>query len=230
MNTQSPEKIINDDTMLSVHSIFPTIQGEGPFSGHAAVFIRLAGCNLQCPLCDTDYIKGRRNYTSLEIQKEISKVTFDYPEIKLAIITGGEPFRQNILPLVNRLLNIGFIVQIETNGTIWRELPYWNSNLHIICSPKTTLINSRLAKEVSAFKYVIDHNNLNDNGFPLKALEHVNSGHLYLTNDDRIPIYIQPADVKSVVENAKNINACKELVMKYGYILCLQIHKIIGVE
>ena len=39
---------------LQVHSIFKTIQGEGPFCGTPCVFVRLAGCNLQCPACDTD--------------------------------------------------------------------------------------------------------------------------------------------------------------------------------
>ena len=51
-NTQEPEKI-DRDRHLDVHSIFHTIQGEGPYCGHPAVFIRLAGCNLQCPGCDT---------------------------------------------------------------------------------------------------------------------------------------------------------------------------------
>ena len=52
MNTQPTEKRTNSQN-LDITEIFFTIQGEGPFSGHRAVFIRLAGCNLQCPACDT---------------------------------------------------------------------------------------------------------------------------------------------------------------------------------
>ena len=61
MNQQAPEKQqLRGDGLLAVHSIFYTIQGEGPFAGETAVFVRLAGCNLQCPLCDTDYTSDRR--------------------------------------------------------------------------------------------------------------------------------------------------------------------------
>ena len=53
-NGQPIEKVQRTfDGTLEVHSIFKTIQGEGPFCGTPAVFIRLAGCNLQCPWCDT---------------------------------------------------------------------------------------------------------------------------------------------------------------------------------
>src|SRR3954467_9071958 len=49
----------SDGNSLSIHSIFYTLQGEGPYSGCPAVFMRLAGCNLQCPGCDTDYTSGQ---------------------------------------------------------------------------------------------------------------------------------------------------------------------------
>ena len=56
INSQAIEKSAHYTTRsYDVHSIFPTIQGEGPFVGQPAIFIRLAGCNLQCPACDTDY-------------------------------------------------------------------------------------------------------------------------------------------------------------------------------
>ena len=55
-NTQPAEKQVKSSGLiLAINSIFYTIQGEGPFAGSPAVFVRLAGCNLQCPMCDTEY-------------------------------------------------------------------------------------------------------------------------------------------------------------------------------
>ena len=60
INIQPIEKReLSVDGSVQVHSIFYTLQGEGPFSGQPAVFVRLAGCNLQCPACDTDYTSRR---------------------------------------------------------------------------------------------------------------------------------------------------------------------------
>ena len=100
MNTQDPEpRILN--ALLQVHSIFHTIQGEGPFAGTPAVFIRLAGCNLKCPGCDTEYTSKRKEMTVAQILDaiyEVSSIT-----TKLVVITGGEPFRQDLTRLLNAL-------------------------------------------------------------------------------------------------------------------------------
>jgi len=60
INQQKPEpRAKGDGSILDFHSMFFTIQGEGPFAGHRSIFVRLAGCNLQCPGCDTEYTQGR---------------------------------------------------------------------------------------------------------------------------------------------------------------------------
>ena len=41
--------------MLQLAEIFYSVQGEGTWTGTPAVFVRLAGCNLSCSFCDTDY-------------------------------------------------------------------------------------------------------------------------------------------------------------------------------
>ena len=90
-----------DPTTLWVHSIFPTIQGEGIFAGVPAVFLRLGGCNLQCPFCDTDYTEGSEWMQGDQI---VYLVRFFMPrKANLVVITGGEPMRQKLGPLIKTL-------------------------------------------------------------------------------------------------------------------------------
>ena len=91
INIQPIEKYVQaENKMLDVHSIFYTIQGEGPFTGCPAVFVRLAGCNLKCPGCDTDYTSNRTPMTAEQILNKILELA---SPATLVVITGGEPFR-----------------------------------------------------------------------------------------------------------------------------------------
>ena len=158
MNLQEIEKAEQStDGTLGLHSIFYTIQGEGPQCGNPAIFIRLAGCNLQCPGCDTDYTTGRRRLHVNDITKEVAALYEDeYPSAPepLIVITGGEPFRQDITALCKRLITAGHKVQIETNGTLppSRGLP---AAVMVVCSPKTGKINQHLHPYIQALKYVV---------------------------------------------------------------------------
>lgn len=230
MNQQAPENVeLGNGAYLEVHSIFRTIQGEGPFAGDRAIFVRLAGCNLQCPGCDTDYTSNRN---ALPIDQIVSSLINDFAPTELVVITGGEPFRQNIAPFVSMLLQGGFVVQIETNGTLYRDLPWGEEGLFVVCSPKTGKINPRLAEHISDLKYVLDHDSIDPtDGLPIQALDHPNSGRLA-----RSPagfsgtIYLQPADRQDDAINRKNVEACIQSCMDYGYTFGLQMHKIIGLE
>ena len=118
LNTQPIEKKVHrEDGIVEVHSIFYTIQGEGPFCGTPSVFVRLAGCNPQCPWCDTEYSSSRMEMTPFEVVVQ-AKVRFRLPKGGLVVITGGEPFRQNLSYLLRALTEHGYYVQIETNGTL----------------------------------------------------------------------------------------------------------------
>ncbi|MCZ4093562.1 7-carboxy-7-deazaguanine synthase QueE [Sinorhizobium psoraleae] len=205
VNRQAPEKrttlVQLGHEKLDVHSIFYTIQGEGPFCGTPAVFVRLAGCNLQCPACDTDYTSGRRWMGADEICDEIQRVyrdslpvssnidervdgTTDNFPIKrftgLVVITGGEPLRQQIDVLVFKLIQrFGCYVQVETNGLLPPPpLSFINKNtadcegLYIVCSPKSAKINPVTAELACCFKYVIAAHSVDENdGLPVYALD-----------------------------------------------------------
>ncbi|MBI4847965.1 MAG: radical SAM protein [Nitrospirae bacterium] len=101
--------------MLKINEIFKSIQGESTFAGLPCTFIRLAGCNLRCTYCDTSYAY----YNGKEIADDeiISKI--DEYGVKHVEFTGGEPLLQEETPpLLKTLLDKGYTVLIETNGSI----------------------------------------------------------------------------------------------------------------
>lgn len=225
-NFQQIRKVNNGDgQILDVHSVFYTIQGEGPFTGNPAVFIRLAGCNLQCPGCDTDYTGG---IGKVSIDRVITFVEKLNEAAKLVVITGGEPFRQNITPLVSLLQLHNFNVQVETNGTLppSKEFP---NGVTIVCSPKSGKVNIELEKIVSCYKYVLSSNSISAyDGLPLFVLSHSASPQVARPINGK-KVYLQPMDTYNEDENKKNLKACVDSCMKYGHTLQIQLHKIIGV-
>lgn len=102
---------MNDKT-FQINEIFYSLQGEGMYTGTAAVFVRFSGCNLRCDFCDTDHQAS----TSMTAE-EIIYVAASYPT-RHVILTGGEPMLQVTEQLVEMFHRAGFLVHIETNGTI----------------------------------------------------------------------------------------------------------------
>jgi len=101
--------------ILKVNEIFKSIQGEGTQSGHPMLFIRLSGCNLQCIYCDTpNILKPGMDYSLEKLLNEVNA------QKKLPVyITGGEPLIQPVTPyLVDELINAGYEVFVDTNGTM----------------------------------------------------------------------------------------------------------------
>lgn len=230
MNNQPIEKQKYQD-LLDVHSIFVTIQGEGPFAGRPAVFVRLAGCNLQCPGCDTEYTQGRGLVSPLTVLEAVKAFVNDLGRPNLVVITGGEPFRQNISTLCLLLDDADFDVQVETNGTL-PPSPLLLPSVVIVCSPKTGKLNAEMAERVDHLKYVLHQDSICPvDGLPVLAL-----GHKAFPKVARPPrgfdgnVYLQPMDTKDPDANARNLKAVMFSCMRYGYTLQLQIHKLIGVE
>ena len=134
---------------MKVDEIFYSLQGEGYHTGTAAVFVRLAGCNLHCPFCDTPQTSGTEM-----AEDEIVKAAVSYPA-RLVVVTGGEPSLQLTATLVEALHREGRTVAVETNGT--HPLP---DNIDwITLSPKDTYLGDAarvVLKKANEIKVVYD--------------------------------------------------------------------------
>lgn len=229
MNEQPIEKqSLRIGGMVELHHIFPTIQGEGPFAGSPAVFVRLAGCNLQCPWCDTEYTSQRELVSPEEI---VHRVAASKPSPNmLVVVTGGEPFRQNIGPMCDALIRNGYSVQVETNGTLFA--PNLSPEVTIVCSPKAGRINPRLAPMIDAYKYVLHADSIDpEDGLPIHVLGTKTGSRVARPPQGfRGDIFVQPIDVGDEKENKRHLHATIASAFKFGYILCLQLHKLIELE
>ncbi|HEU4435876.1 MAG TPA: radical SAM protein [candidate division Zixibacteria bacterium] len=100
---------------LKVNEIYFSIQGESSYAGLPCVFVRLTGCNLRCVWCDTEYAFYEGEWKSLD-QIVAEAAQFG---CKLVELTGGEPLLQKeSFALVDKLIDAGFKVLVETSGSI----------------------------------------------------------------------------------------------------------------
>jgi 7-carboxy-7-deazaguanine synthase len=104
--------------MLTVNEIFHSIQGESTHAGRPCVFVRLTACDLRCSWCDTPYAftEGQK----MSVEDVVARVR-DY-NCDVVEITGGEPLLQKeVYPLMERLLDDGRTVMVETGGHLSAE-------------------------------------------------------------------------------------------------------------
>lgn len=95
--------------------IYKSVQGESSFAGLPCIFVRLAGCNLRCAWCDSEYtFTGGTKMTEDEVVAEVEKLA----PVRLVEFTGGEPLLQEreLIPMMERLLSAGYELMIETSG------------------------------------------------------------------------------------------------------------------
>jgi 7-carboxy-7-deazaguanine synthase len=100
---------------MQIIEVYKSLQGESSYTGLPCVFVRLAGCNLRCTWCDSEYtFKGGQRMTVEEIETEVHRLS---PDGGLVEITGGEPLLQEreAVALMDRLLP-RYTVLLETSG------------------------------------------------------------------------------------------------------------------
>ncbi|MBV8074682.1 MAG: 7-carboxy-7-deazaguanine synthase QueE [Candidatus Eremiobacteraeota bacterium] len=194
--------------MLQLAEIFYTLQGEGAHTGTPAVFVRLAGCNLACDFCDTDYALK----FIASVDDVVRKVREEGGDCPMVLLTGGEPFAQaETLELIAALRADGRRVHVESNGTIPVELP---EDVWLTVSPKERL-NPQMAKRANEAKLIVDGR------IPREWLD------AFDANGARRPIFLQPEGNKP--QNvALAVEAAKAEPRRFR--LSLQTHKFIGIR
>ncbi len=117
--------------------VFRSLQGEGPEAGTPAVFVRLAGCNLRCPWCDTKYAWSGGEV--VEVERLAERVARLASSAELLVLTGGEPLLQPrcITALLEELGSMRVYLRpaLETNGTL-PPGPVAHMLDHAVISPK----------------------------------------------------------------------------------------------
>ncbi len=191
---------------MKVNEIFYSLQGEGYWAGTPAVFVRLSGCNLRCPFCDTAHEHG-----VLMTEEEIVRQVQQYPAYHV-VITGGEPSLVLTDTLVARLHDIDRYVAVETNGT--RPLP--RSVDWITLSPKDAFTDRAdvVLKRCDELKVVFD-------GRPPKSYDRLHVRHLFL----------QPCDTGNPEETRRITAAAVDYCKAHPeWRLSLQTHKLIDIR
>lgn len=239
---QNPIRKAKDYTpgTLRVQELFHTIQGEGPYAGRPALFLRLAGCNLRCSFCDTDFDS---NFNS-EIEAEalawrIKHNLQAFPNTKLLVITGGEPMLQDLTPFLEVLSYIcpRLSVQIETAGTVFhqsvsRGWEWPREDVFIVVSPKTGKVHPYIYEHASAWKYIITAGQrLKVDGLPSHSTQDPEKLVMLArppVSLARSAIYLQPCDAQDPEQNRRNMKAAVDSCLEFGYTLSIQQHKIVG--
>ena len=95
--------------------LYKSVQGESSFAGLPCIFVRLAGCNLRCAWCDSEYtFTGGKPYTAEDVLAGVDALA----PCRLVEFTGGEPMLQarELVPLMRVMLDRGDELMIETSG------------------------------------------------------------------------------------------------------------------
>lgn len=209
--------------MIKIKEIFgPTLQGEGVFAGMPAIFVRTSGCNMwsgreedratsKCPFCDTDFAGGTLMSPS-EIADEVYALS---GSVHLVVITGGEPTLQpgtEMSDLVERLDSLGYMIQVETNGTV--NAPWLKEVAEVTVSPKLPRSECKIDWDlVGSIKVLYPHPNP-----AVVPKDFVGLGQLYIQ-----PVWGPAgADYDSAVKKVIELSPHAKL--------SIQTHKITGVR
>jgi len=222
-----PPKILNNlrpsmERYLSVCEIYPTVQGEGLLIGSPVTLVRFQGCNIYCPWCDTKYAIPFREDLKIPLREVLQKISQIGREHIL--ITGGEPFAHPVLgEFCQILIERGYFVQIETNGTLWQsifeKLP--RESFYISLSPKYSVnyrIDPKFSQYADELKMVVDRHLTID----------VILREEFLPLVEKRKLVLQPEGNKG--ENLQRALELLDKLLKEGYYgrLIPQMHKLIN--
>lgn len=106
---------------MKIAELFYSVQGEGSLVGVPSVFIRTSGCNLRCTWCDTPYTSWKPEGTDVSLDQILGEVKA--LGARHVVVTGGEPMiAPEIVPLTERLRELGMHITVETAGTVFKPV------------------------------------------------------------------------------------------------------------
>lgn len=191
---------------------FMSIQGEGYWTGMPSWFIRLQGCSVGCSWCDTKHT-WKSGVGQVSVDELVSEVPCNAAHV---VVTGGEPYEQDISHLITRLGASGKFVQVETSGAYETYGRCW-----ITVSPKAGRgVTESAQRMASEFKQVVSSE---EDVRVLKDAWEGRSDWLYMLQHGLVSL--QPMD-----NDADLTKLCIELCKSYGFRLSIQAHKMIGVR
>lgn len=230
---QTATDYIAASARYSLNDIYPCIQGEGCQTGTAMVLVRLHGCGVGCPFCDTKETWHRNidaRVATIDLARasppawteayadEIAAYCRDMcPGPNWILLTGGEPAEQGLAPLVDAFHARGYKVALETSGTMTGHL---GAALDWVCvSPKIGMPGGRaIVPEAVAvadeIKFVVGK------AADLQKLEQLLAA---VSLKPTVQICLQPMSLSQ-----KATELCLETVMARGWRLSIQVHKLLG--
>jgi 7-carboxy-7-deazaguanine synthase len=221
--------------LIRLNDLYPTIQGEGAMTGVPMVLIRLQGCGVGCPWCDTketwvtaaqdrvgtidEALGTNSRWTDAEPVAIARAARTAAPALAWALVTGGEPAEQDLGPLVAALHVEGFRAALETSGT---ALGHVGAGFDWVCvSPKMGMPGGKpvlpdVVARADEIKMVVAK------PADLEALE------LLLGQTDRSPKRHQVISLQPVSQQPKATELCLKTCIERGWRLSIQLHKCLG--
>lgn len=221
--------------LYPVNDCYTCIQGEGVQAGMPMVLLRLHGCEVGCPWCDTketwafdrtqevstiaDALGDNSRYAALSAEAIAQYIRQKHPGPKWVLVTGGEPAQYDLKPLVSALHQRRYQVALETSGT---ETGHLAAGFDWVCvSPKLNMPGGKVVKaEALASANEIKH--------IVGRQQDINNLDVLLTENfvpDEAQICLQPVSL-----SRKATDLCIAVVQARGWRLSLQTHKYIGVK
>ena len=230
------EPSVSHYTTLKINEMFETIQGEGAHTGIPSVFVRLQGCPVGCPWCDTKHTwtldtshlieakdvlaKSAESETHFETDAEGLLVLFEEEGYvaRHVVITGGEPCMYDLSVLTTLLHKQGFTTQIETSGTYEVKC---HADTWVTVSPK---VNMKGGYKVLT-SALIRANEIKHPVAMEKHIEELDALLARLPGDHDVSVCLQP-----ISQQARATALAVETCIQRNWRLSLQTHKFIGIE
>ena len=202
---------------MVIKEIFTSLQGEGANQGKIFTFVRSAGCNLDCPFCDTDF-SGGELYDLARLTIEVER-----RRVKNILWTGGEPTLQLTDEIVSHFKDLGYFQAIETNGT--RRPPLGLD--YIACSPKNCAEDG-----YRAFRRTYEGIDIDEIRIPVGEGIHIPDidkdlppARCYFLS----PLFVGDRESGMPELSPQNLRLCLDAInMDHRWQLSVQLHKLLG--